>query len=550
LHLCGVIRSSALRERLSQLGTAADWTVWLVPELALLEALLTSLTPPPDALLTDDPELITAAALGPQQDLIRVLLTPDDRAPGPVAPALGAGGRSSGEADQPTLQLGTAVDDARLVQQLNTCINARRFHDRFESLDRREPITSLPRHEELMTALASEQGRPLGLVVLHIDHAEHLYAHQDPVGKTDLLRALGEHVQASLPDGARLGFYDAACFIVALPGMAPGSLDSLSHDLARRLRRPVRYRGGEIHLTASLGYARTPALDDLDGLWQSAWNAMSVAHHEGGDRVCGPDRAPLVRRIPDALDRQEFALVLQPQWHMQSNRLCGAEALLRWQGMDVGTLAPERFIAVAERHGQMARIGDWVLAQACREAATWYQQRVEPLTLGVNVSPQQFHQDAIGEQIRRFAADRWLDPTLLELELSQQQMLQVVDDYREQFYRLRDAGVRFAVDNLGRELIDTDKLLRCPADTLKIDRQLVAGAVEAGPARDLVAHICALGNRFGLRVVAVGVETEAELVNLEQLGCSAAQGYLLSPPVPLDDFHRLLQTPLARQGDD
>jgi len=550
LHLCGVIRSQALRERLSQLGSAADWTVWLVPELALLEALLSSLTPAPDALLTDDPELMDAAALGPQRDLIRVLLTPDDRAPGPLLTALGGSGRGAGGTGRPALRLGTEVDDGRLVQQLNTCINARRFHDRFESLEQREPITSLPRHEELMTALRGGRGRPLGLVVLHIDHAEHLYADQDPVGKTDLLRALGEHVQASLPDGARLGFYDAACFIVAVPEAAPRSLDGLSHELARRLRRPVRYRGGEIHLTASLGYAQTQALEDLDGLWQSAWNAMSAAHQEGGDRVCGPDREPLVKRIPDALDRQEFALVLQPQWHMRSDRLCGAEALLRWQGMEVGALAPERFIAVAERHGQMARIGDWVLEQACREAATWYQQRVEPLTLGVNVSPQQFHRDAIGEQIRRFAAERWLDPTLLELELPQQQLLEVVDDYREQLYRLRDAGVRFAVDNLGRELIDTDKLLRCPADTLKIDRQLVAGAVEAGPARELVEHICALGNRFGLRVVAVGVETEAELVTLEELGCSAAQGYLLSPPVPLDDFHRLLRTPLLHRGED
>ena len=166
--------------------------------------------------------------------------------------------------------------------------------------------------------------------------------------------------------------------------------------------------------------------------------------------------------------------------------------------------------------------------------------------LAVNVSPQQFHKDAILNQIRRFSAESWFDPAMLELELSHENMLHLVDDYRHQLYTLRDCGVRFAVDNLGNSLIEPNKLLRCPADTLKIDRGLIAALCIDAQAADLVQQICQLGARFNLRVVAVGVETDEQLTRLADYGCSDVQGYLLSPPVPLEDFSELLGRPKTR----
>ena len=129
---------------------------------------------------------------------------------------------------------------------------------------------------------------------------------------------------------------------------------------------------------------------------------------------------------------------------------------------------------------------------------------------------------------------------MLELELSHENMLHLVDNYRDQLYKLRDLGVRFALDNLGQSLIDPPKLLRCPVDTLKIDRSLIANLETDPQAADLVQQICQLGDRFKLRVVAVGVENEAQLQRLGDFGCSDVQGYLLSPPVSLEDFHQLL----------
>jgi EAL domain-containing protein (putative c-di-GMP-specific phosphodiesterase class I) len=188
----------------------------------------------------------------------------------------------------------------------------------------------------------------------------------------------------------------------------------------------------------------------------------------------------------------------------------------------------------------MARIGDWVLDRACREASTWFEHLVEPLVLGINVSPQQFHNGAIVDRIAGYRTESWFDPGMLELELPQDALLTLVDDYRPLLYKLRDWGVRFALDNLGGSLIDAAKLLRCPADTLKIDRSLISRMEEDRESQDLIAHICRLGERFELRVVAVGVETPSQLTALERMGCTDVQGYLLSPPVSLAQFRLLL----------
>ena len=177
-------------------------------------------------------------------------------------------------------------------------------------------------------------------------------------------------------------------------------------------------------------------------------------------------------------------------------------------------------------------------------AATWLEHLLKPLTLCINVSPQQFVNDGITRQILRLKKEQWLDPGMLELELPHESMLELVDNHRAQLYQLRDLGVRFAIDNLGRDLIDSDKLLRCPVDTLKVDRSLTAKIATHPASRDLITEIAGIGERFQLRVVAVGVEDQAQLDFLEQLGNLDIQGYFMSPPVPIGEFHQLLSADL------
>ena len=514
MNICGAITHSELRERLIRLAADAGWTCWITHEPNLLPDMLIALTPAPDVILSDSAEVLS---LLPETVAVLVHLTADANSP---------------DQDAACLRVVVADDDESFIQNLHDCVNAQRFEQRFAKLDLHEPITHLPHHQELFHALGDFQARPMGLMILQIDHAEHLYENLDPVSKTDLLDALAEHVKNSIPENAELGFYNVGCFVAAIPETTSDQLQSLANAVVCEVRRPLCFRGGEIQLTVSIGCNQVQAYTDFESLWAGAWQAVLSATHNGGDRSESAHNPDISQRLPDALERDEFTLVLQAQWNPQASRLSGVEVLLRWQGMEIGELSPNQFIPIAEKHGFMTRIGDWVMEQACREASIWFEHLIDPMWLCVNVSTQQFVNRAITTQIARLRKERWLDPGMLELEMSLESLLHLVDCHREQLYTLRDWGVRFAIDNLGKTLIDADKLLRCPADTLKIDRGLSAN-MESNPATlKLIEQICDLGERFGLRVVAVGVESDAQLALLSDFGNIDIQGYLISPPVP------------------
>ena len=526
MNLCGFIGDVALNERLTLLAAKAGWTCWLCDDLAVLKKLMASISPAADAIVSDDlTALQSLSAHGTALALLHNGQEPD---------------ASLETGNLPESVIPTNQTDDEVLQALKTCVNARRFRARFAELERNEPITRLPRYEELFQNLNRIKGKPLGLLVVQIDHAAHLYNNLDPVSKTDLLAAIGEHISGAIPAPALLGFYDAACFIVALPEFPEADTIRTADALVSALRRPLNFRGGELHITVSIGSSFEALFNEPQRIWSDAWRAMRRAAETGGNRAQGPSDAALSRRLPGALERDEFSLVLQPQATIDGERLTGAEALLRWQGMEVGELAPDQFIPVAEQRGHMARIGDWVLDNACLEATTWFEHLLDPFWLGINISAQQFHNGAIVDRIGRYRAERWFDPAILELELGHEAMLTLVDDHREQLYQLRDWGVRFALDNLGSSLIDASKLLRCPADTLKIDRSLISRMETDPQAAELVTQICQLGERFELRVVAVGVEHDSQRRMLAKVGCTDIQGYLFSPPVSLDQFSTLL----------
>lgn len=544
MNLCAYLENQALAERLSLLAGKAGWYCTLSRTADGLAAALANAYPAADLVVSDHaPTLARIAREHPAAGMSGppLVLLHDPRESGRGAHAV-PGPRIS--------PISSSQSDEDLLQALRTCVNARRFRDRFAELERSDPITRLPHHDELFELLAREKGRSMGLLVVQIDHAAHLYNHLDPVSKTDLLAAIGEHIRTAIPESALLGFYDAACFVVALPHCQEAEVAATAGELVSALRQPLRFKVGELHLTVSIGFNHAAEFEDPQRLWTSAWRAMRAAVESGGNRARGPADGGVSRRLRGALERDEFSLVLQPQMTIDGGRLTGAEALLRWQGMEVGELAPDHFIPVAEQRGHMAHLGDWVLDNACREAATWFEHLLEPLRLGVNISPLQFRGRAIVERIGRYRSEHWFDPGLLELELSHEAMLALVDDHREQLYQLRDWGVRFALDGLGSSLIDAARLLRCPADTLKIDRAVISRVDVDPEARELAAQICQLGERFDVRVVAVGVERDAQQRVLSELGCSDVQGFLYSPPVSLREFRALLaQAPaLATAG--
>jgi EAL domain-containing protein (putative c-di-GMP-specific phosphodiesterase class I)/GGDEF domain-containing protein len=515
--LCGSIADDALRARMTGLAESSGWNSWITHDATLLRPMLDAVTTRPDVIVSDDREVLLSLN---ESAAARILLA-----------------ETSAE-DPDLFVIGVPAEDQALLQHLYDCINATRLRSRFTEGQSREPITRLPRHQELVSHLIAYRGKPVALLVVQVDHAEHLYANLDPVSRTDLLDALASRLKLAVPPHGMIGFYDAGCFIVVLPEQPAESLMRTADGIRTAARSPLRYTGGEIHLTVSIGCNHEPRYQQFDTLWQGAWQAVNRAARDGGNRTEGGPTDHIGSRLPSALEREEFSLMLQGQW--SSNQLTGVEALLRWQGLEVGELAPSHFIPVAEQEGYITRIGDWVLEKASTEATNWLEHLVQPLLLCVNVSSQQFVNQAITRQIERLKRERWLDPAMLELELSQESMLLLVDQHRDQLYTLRDWGVRFAIDNLGTELINFDKILRCPADTLKIDPSLTGKICTHPASRDLIREIVGIGERFQLRVVAVGVEAPDQLETLSQLGDVNLQGYLLAPPVPIGEFHQLL----------
>ncbi len=525
--ICAYIADRDAADRVTRLCAAQGWSVWLRDGNKDDGLDIARLPRSPEIIIFDRAEQQAAVARA-----IEHL---------PAAHAIYIGEAAAGSLPHRFSRLHPTVVGETLIDAVTTALNIARFDHQFFQVQSAEPITKLPHHQELLEFMQRHSGEPTGLMVAQIDHAEHLYTNLDPVSKTDLLSALSDHLIQDLPPSVRVGIFDAASFVIWCVGATDDVMMTQAESLIARSREPLTFRGGHLHFSLSVGFAHDLTLSDPQRLYQIAWRAMEQAQDAGGNQArSAAVESDISQRIPAALKRDEFALALQPQWDIAGTQLRGVESLLRWEGLEVGNLAPDHFVPMAERNGQMARVGDWVLERACCESATWLEHLITPILLGVNVSPQQFVNGAIVSQIVRLSRDQWLDPGILELELSHNNLLHVVDQHRNELFKLRDMGVRIAIDNLGTCVVDTNKLLRCPADTLKIDRSLISQIEQDSDARKLVAQICQVGERFRLRVAAVGVETEAQRSLLENMGCTDAQGYLFSTPVPLEDFQQFL----------
>ncbi|MEM9622044.1 MAG: EAL domain-containing protein [Pseudomonadota bacterium] len=547
VEVCGVFRNGQLSARMAQICTLNGWKIKYWHTGNPTDANLPNNQA--DIILVDHPYIQQCLSSGhpsvTQAAALCVHIADVERQP------WGLDNPPDMQSADEVLQLHAELSDEELLHRITTALNVARFDQKFFHQENAEPITQLPAHEELLAYMERYRGSPTGLILVQLDHANHLYSNMDPVSKTDLLGALSEQLKRILPTEVHLGIFDAACFIVWYPNATVSETQAQAQQLKQSFRQ-ASFKQGSLQFTCSLGYSTTPLLGSPKQLWQQAWAGMQAAASEGGDQCVGfSAEQNMHERIPTALSRDEFSLVLQPQWDTEENRLVGVESLLRWQGMDIGNLAPDQFIPVAERTGQMARVGDWVLERAACEATTWLEHLLEPIHLGINVSPQQFHNDAILQQVTRLANDRWLDPGILELELSHENLLQVVQDHRATLYQLRDLGVRIAIDNLGTRVVDTNSLLRCPADTLKLDRSMIAGLTDNPDSQRLVTQICQMANKYSLRVVAVGVESNADKLLLQELGCSVMQGFLISAPVPLERFQNfLIDNHLSEQFSD
>lgn len=350
---------------------------------------------------------------------------------------------------------------------------------------------------------------------------------------------------------ARLGGDE---FTVLLPDInLPEDVVIVARRVLKEMSQPFTVKGRDVFATASIGIALFPSDgDDANTLLMHADVAMYQSKAEGGNsyqfysdsmgqRVT--EKLKVSSELRGAVKRDELLLHYQPQVDMETGELKGVEALVRWNHPKLGLIAPDDFIPLAEESGIIGEIGEWVLQEACRQCAKWHNDGQEDLRLSVNVSGQQLKHGNLIEVIDRVIADTGIDPGKLELELTESTIMQNVEQTIEQLTELKQRGVVLSLDDFGTGYSSLSYLSRFPLDTLKVDRSFIHNLGVGKLDATLITTIVAMAKILGLKVVAVGVETESQKGFMTELDCDAGQGFLFAKPMPAEELEKLL-------GDD
>jgi len=332
---------------------------------------------------------------------------------------------------------------------------------------------------------------------------------------------------------------------VLLPGNI-NQAEALAARIIAVFKDPFLLANQEIGVSPSIGISLYPQHGiDASNLLKFADIAMYRAKHRGRGtwQVYEQDMdEPAARRLQlesalrRALERDELELWFQPRWDLAENKVTGFEALVRWQSSTLGAIPPDEFIAIAEDSGLIEAIGDWVLREACREAASW-QQQGKPWRVSVNLSARQLQRTDLPERVSAMLREFGLKPQVLELELTETLLLSAPLHHLP-LQALRALGVRLALDDFGTGYSAFAYLRRYGFDTLKIARDFVTDMDRDASAVAIAATLIELGHKLGMTVVAEGVENSVQRERLRQLGCEEVQGYFVGVPVPASELRR------------
>jgi diguanylate cyclase (GGDEF)-like protein/PAS domain S-box-containing protein len=322
------------------------------------------------------------------------------------------------------------------------------------------------------------------------------------------------------------------------------------HVLSAALK-PVPIKGQECRVTASIGIALYPRdAEDAPSLMKNADMAMYLAKEEGKNnfqfyskeiRALSIERMALESNLAKALERREFSLHYQAKVSIRTGEIKGVEALLRWWNRDLGAVSPAQFVPVAEETGLIVPIGKWVLQTACAQCVAWQGAGLAPICMAVNISPRQFADPGLLDDIREVLTTSGMKPELLELEITESMVMHNVEEAVRKLYAIKEMGVRLAIDDFGTGYSSLAQLKRFPIDTLKVDRSFIREIPNSGEDMAITEAIIAMGRTLGVTVVAEGVETAEQQTFLSSRACDEMQGYYFSKPSHPDQFADLLR---------
>ncbi|MDO8892425.1 MAG: bifunctional diguanylate cyclase/phosphodiesterase [Sulfurimicrobium sp.] len=406
---------------------------------------------------------------------------------------------------------------------------------------------------ELCLSRAEHKAHSLAILVVGLDRFKQVndtygYAAGDMV-LLSATRRLSELGMGNCPL-ARLG---GDTFALALENPENSQVAvNAAESIRARLSLPFSIEDEEIFLSASIGISLYPHQGEkIRTLIANAKKAMDQIKNHGRDNyaVFDPEhhqsrrssrRSTLERALHHALEKNQLALLYQPQIDLESGEIRGVEALLRWHHPELGTISPAEFIPLAEESGLIHPISAWVLRNACAQNSAWHQEGYTGLRMAVNLSAQQFSRPGLDQLVHEVLQDTGLAPRWLELELTETIALQHIDDAISTLQKLKTMGVRIAIDDFGTGYSSLSYLKHFPVHSIKIDRSFINGITTHSSDAAITRAVIAMAQNLGVRVVAEGVESEKQLVFLRTYQCNEVQGYYFSPPLSARGASQLL----------
>ncbi len=465
--------------------------------------------------------------------------------------------------------LAKPVDPSELGLRVRNTLAAKAYLDHLTFYDR---LTGLPNRYrffeqfDLDLQAARRFGDRLALLNIELDTFDRI---RDTVGvaaadevlrqvSARIVRAVrGCDVLARTPSGfsEESGLYriEGGVFSLILYRIESAEAAALVADrLVQAIREPLQVEGSDHFVKASIGIAVYPdEATSGEELLRLASSAKDYIRREGGDcflfsspaiNTAYQRRRQIEAQLRRALADDEFSLCYQPKVDLNSGEIVGVEALLRWQRGEQGTVEPEEFIPVAEETGLIVPLGEWILRHALAQLGAWQAAGWKKLGLSLNLSARQFLEQDFAVLVQRAVDRSGVAPELLTLEITENLLLQRVDDKIKVLERFKEMGLRLAIDDFGTGYASMTGLGRLPLDELKIDRSFIQKLPEP-TSGVIVSSIIFLAQRLGLRTVAEGVETREQLEFLEDRLCNTYQGYLHSRPLASSEVEAMLAGP-------
>lgn len=467
----------------------------------------------------------------------------------------------------------TSDDQVLMLREANSnlviaTMEAHRLTDQVESakmelyhLAHHDALTNLPNRmlmqDRMSQAIevARRQRRQLAVMFMDMDRFKHI---NDSLGHAigdKLLQSVANRLVACGRHSDTVSRQGGDEFLLLLPYIEHADDAALSaKKMIIALTPPHHIDGKDIHISVSIGISIYPEDgQDAQTLIKCADTAMYFAKENGRDnfKFFEPEmnaraiqRQSIESSLRQALERQEFVLHYQPKIDLLSGTIVGAEALIRWQHPQRGLLSPGEFVSIAEDCGLIRPIGRWVLREACRQAQTWLQAGLPPITMAVNTSALELRADDFLENLCAILEETQIEPRYLELELTESVLMRDAESSGFLLQAIADLGVKLAIDDFGTGYSSLSYLSRFPIDTLKIDQSFVNRMNGNPDDANIVSAVISMGKSLRQRVIAEGVETPEQHASLLALHCDEGQGYYFGRPVSAEVLGALLQTGL------